>query len=96
MYASVRRYTGVDPGLFDEVARKRQDLEATMRKAPGFRAWYLIRTGDGMVTVTLCDEQAGADESVRLAAGWIRDNMPQLAPNPPEVSNGEVTLQLGG
>ena len=67
-----------------------------MRRAPGFRAWYLVRTGDGMMTITLCDEQAGADESVRLAAGWIRDNMPQLAPNPPEVSNGEVTLQLGG
>ena len=96
MYASVRRYAGSDPGLFDEVASRRQDLEATMRKAPGFRAWYLVRTGDGMMTITLCDEQAGADESVRLAAGWIRDNMPQLAPNPPEVSNGEVTLQLGG
>ncbi len=96
MYASVRRYAGSDPGLFDEVASQRQDLEATMRRAPGFRAWYLVRTGDGMMTITLCDEQAGADESVRLAAGWIRDNMPQLAPNPPEVSNGEVTLQLGG
>ncbi len=96
MYASVRRYAGSDPGLFDEVASQRQDLEATMCRAPGFRAWYLVRIGDGMMTITLCDEQAGADESVRLAAGWIRDNMPQLAPNPPEVSNGEVTLQLGG
>ena len=96
MYVSVRRYAGSHPGLFDEVASRRQDLEATMRQAPGFRAWYLVRTGAGMMTITLCDEQAGADESVRLAAGWIRDNMPQLAPNPPEVSNGEVTLQLGG
>ena len=96
MYASVRRYQGVDPGLFDEVARQREDLEATMRQAPGFRAWYLIRTADGMATVTLCDEQAGAEESVRLAAGWIREHMPAMAPNPPEVANGEVTLHLGG
>ena len=96
MYASVRRYTGIDPGLFDEAARNRQSLEATMRKAPGFRAWYLIRTGDGLTTVTLCDDQAGAEESVRLAAGWLRDTVPNMAPNPPEVSTGEVVLQIGG
>ena len=96
MYASVRRYQGVDPSLFDEVARQREDLEATMQQAPGFRAWYLIRTADGMATVTLCNEQAGAEESVRLAAGWIGEHMPTLAPNPPEVANGEVTLHLGG
>ncbi len=96
MYASVRRYTSVDPSLFDEVARNPQDLEATMRQAPGFQAWYLIRTGDGMVTVTLCDDQAGAEASVRLAAGWLRDHMPTLAPQPPDIANGEVTLHLGG
>ena len=96
MYASVRRYKGTDPGLFDEVTRKRQSLEETMRRAPGFRAWYLIRTSDGIATVTLCDEQAGAEASVQLAAGWLKENMPTAAPNPPEVSNGEVVLQLGG
>ena len=37
MYASVRRYKGVDPGLFDEVERNRESLETTMRRAPGFR-----------------------------------------------------------
>ena len=96
MYASVRRYKGVDPGLFDEVERNRESLETTMRRAPGFRAWYLIRTGDGMTTVTLCDEQTGAEASVQLAAGWLRENMPTVAPNPPEVSNGEVVLQIEG
>ena len=96
MYASVRRYKGVDPGLFDEVERNRESLETTMRRAPGFRAWYLIRTGDGMATVTLCDEQTGAEASVQLAAGWLKETMPNSAPNPPEVSNGEVVLQIGG
>jgi hypothetical protein len=95
MYASVRRYKGVDPRAFDEATRNRQSLEATMRKAPGFRAWYLIRTSDGLVTVTLCDEQAGAEESVRLAGSWLRDTIPGMVPNPPEVANGEVVLQLG-
>ena len=49
-----------------------------------------------MTTVTLCDEQTGAEASVQLAAGWLRENMPTVAPNPPEVSNGEVVLQIEG
>src|SRR3712207_1432932 len=53
LYASVRRYPGSDPGPFAEVASRRQDPEAPMRKAPGFRAWYLVRTGDGMMTISL-------------------------------------------
>ena len=96
MYASVRRYKSVDPGLFDEVERNRESLETTMQRAPRFRAWYLIRTGDGMTTVTLCDEQTGAEASVQLAADWLRENMPTVAPNPPAASNGEVVLQIEG
>ena len=49
-----------------------------------------------MATVTLCDKQTGAEASVQLAAGWLKENMPTVAPNPPEVSNGEVVLQIGG
>ena len=39
MYASVRRYKGVDPGVFDQVERSRERLETTMWRASGFRAW---------------------------------------------------------
>ena len=49
-----------------------------------------------MATVTLWDEQTGAEASVQLAAGWLEETMPTVAPNPPEVSNGEVVLQIGG
>ena len=49
-----------------------------------------------MTTVTLCDEQTGAEASVQLAAGSLRENMLTVAPSPPEVSNGEVVLQISG
>jgi hypothetical protein len=97
MYASIRRYSGADPRLWDQLQQHRASLEAAFRRVPGFRSWYLVRTGsDGLTTVTLCDDQAGAEESVRTAANWIRENIPDLISGQPEVSTGEVPLQIGG
>jgi hypothetical protein len=96
MFASVRRYRGIEPRAVDQVLRIRGEVEAAMRRVPGFVAWYLVRTSDGMLTITLCSDQAGAEESVRQAAGLIRVTMDRLIPNPPEVENGEVALRIEG
>ncbi len=96
MYVSIRRYTGMDPRFWDQLQQYRPSLEAVFQRVPGFRSWYLVRTGGGLTTVTLCEDQAGAEESVRVAARWIQENMPDLISGQPEVENGEVTLQLGG
>jgi hypothetical protein len=94
MHAVVRRYSG--PGatqLFDELERHRTDIEKVIRGVPGFVAYTLVRTGDGGVSVTVCRDKAGTDESVRVAGDWVRQNTTASA-NPPEVSDGEVILQL--
>jgi hypothetical protein len=96
MYASVRRYTGVDPRLFDELERHRRGLEATLGAVPGFRSWFSVRTDEGLTTVTLCEDRAGADASVRAAASWVSENIPTMIAGAPVVSNGEVVLQIGG
>jgi hypothetical protein len=48
MHASVRRYTGVDPQMWDELQQHRTSLEAEFRRVPGFRSWYLIGTPEGL------------------------------------------------
>ena len=96
MYASIRRYAGADPRLWDQIQQQRASLEAAFRQIPGFRSWYLVRTDGGLTTVTLCEDQAGAEESVRVAARWVQENTPDLISGRPEVTNGEVALQLGG
>ena len=40
----------------------------------GFRAYYLVRAGDGGFTVSVFDEAAGGEESSKRAAEWIREN----------------------
>ena len=94
MYASIRRYTGVDPRLWDRLQELRLSLETTFRQVPGFYAWYLVRTDDGLTTVTLCGDQAGADESARVTATWIQRIIPDLLTGQPTVSTGEVALQI--
>ena len=43
-----------------------------------------------MASLSVFDDQAGADESVRLAHDWVRENAATLIPNPPQVTEGHV------
>jgi hypothetical protein len=94
MHAVVRRYKGASQ-LFDQLQQRRTDVEDVIRGVPGLRAYYLIRTGDGGASITVCDDRAGTQESTQRAANWIRDNVPAAAGSPPEVAEGEVIVQLG-
>ena len=98
MHAVVRRYSG--PGaqeLFEEFERKHGSVEGTleqaMRGVPGFVAYTLVRTQEGGVSVTVCQDKASTEKSVQVARDWIRQNLTTSA-NPPEVLDGDVLLQL--
>ncbi|MFE6912011.1 antibiotic biosynthesis monooxygenase family protein [Streptomyces erythrochromogenes] len=90
MYAVIRRYEGVtDPGeagrLVDE------GFVTLLRRVPGFVAYYWVDAGDGvMVSTSVFEDRAGADESVVRAADFVRENLAALLPNPPQVTAGRV------
>ncbi|WP_030390918.1 hypothetical protein [Streptomyces sp. NRRL S-241] len=90
MYAAVRRYEGVtDPAeagrLVDE------GFVPIMRPVPGFVAYYWVDAGGGvMVSTSVFRDRAGIDESIARAAQFVRDNLAQFLPNPPQVTAGEV------
>ena len=95
MYASIRQYRSSDPA---EVGRRAAD-ESTgfvpvARAASGIKAWYLVETGDGtLATVTICDDEAAANDSVKMASEWVGANAADLVEGSPAVSNGEVAAQ---
>jgi heme-degrading monooxygenase HmoA len=93
MYAVVRRYKAGSE-VIDEVVRKRADVEQLISGVPGFIAYYVVRTSDGGATITICEDQAGTQESIRRAADWVRQNVP-AASTPPEITEGEVPLHFG-
>ncbi len=94
MHAVIRRYNGAT-ALNDLLAQRSQDVEQLLRDVPGFVAYYAIRDGDELATVTVCDDQAGTQESSRRAAEWVRQNLAGGSVGAPEISEGEAFIQFG-
>ena len=95
MYAVVRTYSGAGAKkLFDVLEQRKGDVEALIRKVPGLTSYTLLRSEDGGVSVTVCDDQAGAEESVKLAREWIQANAPDPGASAPVITQGTVLLQL--
>jgi hypothetical protein len=100
MYATVRRYEGIDKVRSEEITRKVGDsLLPSLRELPGFGGYYLIDAGGGVLTsVRLFETSAQAHESTRLAARWVREQkLEDALPNTPKITAGPViTLDAGG
>lgn len=93
MHAVVRRYN--DNALMDTIVQGHEDVERVIKGTPGFVAYYLIKSGDGGATVTVCEDKAGTTESSRRAREWIVQNAPTFAGVAPEVTEGEVGIEFG-
>lgn len=94
MHAVIRTYTGAST-LMAEMERRSPDIEALITNVPGFTAYYAVRSGDGLTTITICDSEAGTQESTRRAAAWIKENLPSIAMSAPKVATGDVFLHFG-
>ncbi len=92
MYASIRRYEGISS--FDEViSRAEAGFLPIIKGVPGFIEYHIVDAGDGVAaSISIFEDQAGAEESQRRAASWVQENLAQLIPNPPQATNGEVRL----
>ena len=45
---------------------------------------------ESMVSTSVFEDRAGAVESIKRAADFVRENLASLLPNPPQVTAGEV------
>ena len=95
MHAVVRMYSGAgSKKLIDLLEERKKEVEALIRPVKGFVSYSLIRTADGGASVTVCQDKAGTDESLRLAREWIGKNAANTGASPPTVLEGSVILQL--
>src|SRR5919204_2506669 len=75
------------------LGQREEDVKALISGVPGFISYAAVRTGDGGVTVTVCEDKAGTDESSRRAAEWVKENVSATA-NPPAITEGDTVLQF--
>jgi hypothetical protein len=95
MYATLRRYDDIEASHKDELTKSVNEILAPrLSELPGFGGYFLIDTGDGvMSSVSVFDTSAQADESTRVASDWVRDEkLERILKNPPKVTDGEVTV----
>jgi len=93
MYASIRRYK-TSTGAAAELARRvNEGFVPIISAAPGFVAYYVVDAGNDVVaSVSVFQDQAGSEESNRMAADWVKENITSLLPAPPEITAGAVTV----
>ncbi|HVN62261.1 MAG TPA: hypothetical protein VMT59_13430 [Gaiellaceae bacterium] len=92
MYGTFRYYQG-NSELADALTENADEVKKVLSAIEGFKAYYLILTGDGStLSFTVFETEAGADESNRVAAEWLRENAPEVSVNPPNISAGPVLI----
>jgi hypothetical protein len=95
VYGVIRWYAGSGAKeLFDLIVERKDEVEGLLRGVTGFASYTLIQTDDGGVTVTVCQDKAGTDESVQVARDWVAANAADLGTAAPTVTEGSVGMHL--
>jgi hypothetical protein len=94
MFVVVRSYSGQGAGeLFDLLGQRQDDVKDLIGGVPGFVSYAAFRSGDGGMTVTVCQDKDGTDESSRRAAEWVKENV-STSVSPPSITEGETVLHF--
>jgi restriction endonuclease Mrr len=95
MKAIIRKYSGKGAKeLIDVLEQRAAELDSVMGSVKGLVTYTLVRSGDGGFSVTVCQDQAGLDESSQKAKDWIAKNAANTGVAAPEVIVGSVIKHL--
>jgi hypothetical protein len=95
MHAVVRNYSGKgSKKLIDVIEENKVEVERLIRSVKGFVSYSLVRTTRGGFSVSVYQDKAGTDESIRVARDWISKNAGKTGAAAPTISEGTVILQL--
>ena len=95
MFATIRRYDGVDQNRSAELTGKVNDmLVPKLEKLSGFAGYYLIEAGNGVFSsLSLFETPEQGMESTKFVATWLRDEkLDTILPNEPKITSGKVVV----
>ncbi len=97
MYATIRRYTpkgSVDQKTFDDLKHRIEDgFVPIAQEIRGFHGYYAVNVGNKqLVTISLFDDKAGATESTRRAAEFVKKDPMKDQLGSPEVLEGDLLV----
>ena len=93
MFATIRRYDGMDQNRTAELTTKvNETLVPKLEALPGFKGYFLIEAGNGVFSsLGLFETLEQGEESSKVVKTWIREeNLETLIPNEPKITSGKV------
>jgi hypothetical protein len=97
-YLAIRQYQLAPGHTMEELAALVESgFMPILQQVPGFQEFFLVETSEGVLSISVFTDQAGADESTRRAADWVQQNLAGFFVGPPTVTTGSVWLHdVGG
>ena len=90
-YLAIRQYQLAPGHTMEElVATVGSGLVPILRQVPGFRQHFLVETSEGVLSISVFADPAGAEESTAQAADWVQQNLTGFFTGPPTVTTGTV------
>ena len=92
MFAAIRYYR-TDPDSIESIVRRvKEGFVPIIRATPGFVSYIVLAPREGeIVSVSVFEEQLGAEESNMKSEEWVRQNLSELLPSP-EFADGQVVV----
>jgi hypothetical protein len=93
MFATIRRYDGVDVNRSVELTRKvNETLVPKLEMLSGFKGYFLVDAGNGIFTsLGLFETPEQGMESTKLVTTWIREEkLDTILPNAPKITSGKI------
>jgi hypothetical protein len=73
MHAVIRSYSGSGAKeLFELMETRKDEVESVIGVVTGFVSYTAVQTDDGGISVTICQDKAGTDESGKTPPIWTR------------------------
>ncbi len=95
MHSVVRNYSGKGAKeLFDVLEKNKADVDRLIRGIKGFVSYSLVRSSGGGFSVSVFQDKAGTDESVRVARDWIAKNAGGTGAAAPTITEGTVIVHM--
>jgi hypothetical protein len=90
MYAVIRRYTFDSQAANELNLKVRDGFAPLIKKIPGFVAYYWLSVDKNKAaSLSVFEDRKGAEESVRLAGRFVKDELPSIL-GTPEIIEGVV------
>lgn len=91
MYGVIRRWQA-DATTLQDFVQRIQGVLPELRQIQGFVSYNVVLAGDTLVSLSIYQDKAGADESTALARRYSLEQWTDLKLNPPEITSGEVPV----